>query len=113
MARALVTRDSLIELLNSSEPAKVQAVIGRALVILLKNQTVAEQDMNVTNENNGVGFTGSDARAGSITAKFWIKNQRLEGWMVDNWTRHNTRHVPRLAKYHRQLNTAAVAKTKK
>jgi hypothetical protein len=99
-------------MLNSNNPAKVQAVIGRALVVLLRNQTSDEQAMNTTNEDNGVGFTGADARGGSITAKFWIKNQRLEDWMVDNWTRPNTNGVPRLAKYHRQLNAAAEAKAK-
>jgi len=109
---ALVTRTSLTELLNSSNAAKVQAVIGRALVILLKNQTTDEQAMNATNEDNGIGFTGADARAGSITAKFWIKNQRLEDWMVDNWTRGNVNGVARLAKYHKQLNEAAKAKAR-
>lgn len=109
---ALVTRASLTELLNGSNPAKVQAVVGRALVILLKNQTADEQVMNATTEDNGIGFTGADARAGSITAKYWIKNQRLEDWMVDNWTRHNVNGVARLAKYHGQLNTAAMAKAK-
>lgn len=103
----LVTRESLTTLLNHPNPAKVQAVVGRALVVLLKNQTADEQVMNATTQDNGIGFTGADARAGSITAKFWIKNQRLEDWMVDNWTRKNTRGVCRLAKYHKQLNSAA------
>lgn len=109
---AIVTRESLTEMLESSNAAKVQAVVGRALVVLLRNQTADERVMNTTNEDNGIGFTGADARAGSITAKFWIKNQRLEDWMIDNWTRKNTRGVCRLAKYHRQLNTAAEAKAK-
>jgi len=109
---AIVTRDSLTNLLNSSNPAKVQAVVGRALVVLLRNQTADEQAMNTTNVDNGEGFTGADARAGSITAKFWIKNQRLEDWMIDNWTRKNINGVCRLAKYHRQLNAAAKAKAK-
>lgn len=110
---ALVTRESLTELLSSNNPAKVQAVIGRALVVLLNNQTRDEQVMNTTNEDNGIGFTGADARAGSITAKFYIKNKRLEDWMVDNWTRGNINGVARLAKYHKQLNAAAEAKAAK
>jgi len=107
---AIVTRESLTNMLETANAAKRQAIIGRALVVLLRNQTSDEQAMNTTNEDNGVGFTGADARGGSITAKFWIKNQRLEDWMVDNWMRPNANGVPRLAKYHKQLDAAAQAK---
>jgi len=109
---AIITRESITTLIENANDAKRQAIVGRALVILLKNQTADEQTMNATNEDNGIGFTGADARAGSITAKFWIKNQRLEDWMVDNWTRKNARGVLRLAKYHKQLDMAAKAKAK-
>ena len=41
---------------------------GRALVALLARQTVAEQQMEATVCDNGVGFTGADAKiATSIT----------------------------------------------
>ena len=108
---AIVTRDSIKTMLENPNRAYRQAVIGRALIVLLKNQTADEQVSNETKEDNGIGFTGADARAGSLTAKFWIKHQRLEDWMIDNWCRVGKSGFPRLAKYHRQLN--AVAKAKK
>ncbi len=108
---ATVTRETLTEMLSNTNPAYVQTVIGRALIVLLKNQTADEQALNQTNEDNGIGFTGADARAGSLTAKYWIKHQRLEDWMVDNWKRVGTKGYSRLAKYHRQLNAAVRNKT--
>ena len=66
---AIVTRDSLTNLLNSSNPAKVQAVVGRALVVLLRNQTANEQALHTTNVDTGEGFTGADRRTASSTPK--------------------------------------------
>jgi len=102
-----VTRDSIKEMLENSNPAYVQAVIGRALVVLFKNQTADEQESNTTNKDNGIGFTGADAFGGSLTAKFYIKHKRLEQWMVDKWLKAGKNGYPRLAKYHAQLNKAA------
>jgi hypothetical protein len=109
---AIVTRDSLTTMIEEANDAKRQAIVGRAMVVIFKNQTDDERVMNATNKDNGVGFTGADARAGSLTAKYFIKHQRLEDWMIDNWTRTNTRGVMRIAKYHKQLNAAAKAKAK-
>jgi len=107
---AIVTRESLTKLIETANHAKKQAIVGRALVVILNNQTAEEQVANETKQDNGIGFTSADARAGSITAKYWLKHQCLEDWMIDNWTRKNTRGVLRLAKYHKQLNAAAKAK---
>jgi hypothetical protein len=107
---AIVTRESLTEMIEQANDAKRQAIVGRALVVIFNNQTDSEKVVNDTKEDNGVGFTGADARAGSLTAKFWLKHQRLEDWMMDNWTRKNVRGVMRLAKYHKQLDAAAQAK---
>jgi hypothetical protein len=104
---AKVTRKSITEMLNSPNPAYVQAVIGRALVVLLNNQTRDEQANNTTTQDNGIGFTGADARSGSITAKYFIKHHSLQDWMVEKWTKPNRNGIPRLAKYHAQLNAAA------
>jgi hypothetical protein len=106
----LVTRESLTTMIEQANEAKRQAIIGRALVVIFNNQTENEKTVNQTNQDNGVGFTGADARAGCLTAKFWLKHQRLEDWMVDNWTRKNARGTMRIAKYHKQLNTAAEKK---
>jgi len=99
-----VTAESIKAMLENSNPAYVQAVIGRALVVIFNNQTTDEQDDNSTNKSNGIGFTGADAYSGSLTAKFYLKHKRLEDWMVDKWAKPNRKGVPRLAKYHGQLN---------
>ncbi len=103
----LVTRASLLELLN--DDTKRPHVIGRALVALFHNQTRDEQATNDTKVNNTIGFTGTDARDGSITAKYYIKHKTLLPWQIDNWMK-DFRGFPRITKYHRQLNLAAQAK---
>ena len=45
--------------------------IGRALVHLFRRQTEDEQESNSTRHDNQRGFTSSDARRGSITAKYY------------------------------------------
>ena len=105
--KTIVTRTSLQAMLNNDSPEYVAQVIGRALVILFKNQTRDEQSMNATNQDNGIGFTGADAHSGSITAKYYIKHKTLMDWQVARWLKHGTRGYSRLAKYHKQLNMAA------
>jgi hypothetical protein len=109
---AQVTRSSLIKLLNDERGHEfVQHVVGRACVALFKRQTEAEQATNDTNVLNYEGFSGSDARQGSLTAKYYLKHNRLEEWMVDQWTKE-WRGRPRLVKYWKQLNEAAKEKEK-
>lgn len=103
----LVTKESIIMMLSNPNPAYVQAVIGRALVVLLNRQTREEAAANITNKHNMIGFTGADAKAGSIGAKYWIKHKTLLDWQVAQWTRPNRNGVPRLAKYWRQLDDEA------
>jgi len=107
-----VTRDSLKEMLENPNREYVMHVVGRALVVLFKNQTRDEQSSNTTNKDNGIGFTGADAHSGSLTAKSYIKNKKLLDWQIDKWTKIARNGYPRLAKYHSQLNTAAEAKRK-
>jgi len=102
-----VTRNSLQAMLDNDNPEYVAQVIGRALVVLFKNQTRDEQSMNATNQDNGIGFTGADAHSGSITAKYFIKHKTLMDWQVARWTKPASSGYARLAKYHKQLNTAA------
>lgn len=106
----LVTRESLEALLADDRGHEfVQHVVGRALVALFDRQTKDEQATDDTHEWNTVGFSGADARSGSITAKTYLKNGRLLDWQVDAWTR-DFRGRPRLCKYHKQLNDIAVKK---
>ncbi len=106
-----VTRESLQAMLDNPNQDYVIRVIGRALVVLLKNQTADEQTMNTTNVDNGIGFTGADAKGGSITAKYFIKHKTLLDWQVDRWLKPASNGFARLAKYHKQLNEAAKAKS--
>ena len=110
---AIVTRDSLTKMLNEDSLFSTMHVVGRALVVLLNNQTADEQANNVTSHSNGYGFTGADAYSGTITAKYYLSHKRLEEWQIALWTRKNGRGVPRLAKYHAQLNVAAEEKAVK
>lgn len=109
--KVIVTRDSLQAMLDNPNQEYVIKVVGRALVALLKRQTEEEQNMNTTNLHNGIGFTGADAKAGSLTAKSFIKHQTLQDWQVAQWTRPAKNGYSRLTKYAAQLNEIAVAKS--
>jgi beta-galactosidase GanA len=109
----IVSRDSLQSMLDTSDTTKVMHIVGRALIALLKRQTEVEQSNNSTVEHNGIGFAGCDARSGSITAKYYIKHNRLDQWMVDKWLKQGKNNYSRLAKYHSQLNEIAIEKSKK
>jgi hypothetical protein len=113
MSEAIVTRDTIAEMLKNDNPKYVAAVIGRALVVLFNNQTADEKESNDTNKENGVGFTGADAYSGCLTAKYYIKHKALLDWQVERWTKLASNGYPRLAKYHAQLNKAALAKAPK
>jgi hypothetical protein len=88
-------------------------VIGRALIALLENQTRDEQYSNATTNHNNIGFTGADARSGSLTAKYFRKHGKLLDWQIDRWTKPGSNGYPRLCKYWKQLNEAAEAKAAK
>lgn len=103
----LVTRESLQRLIDDANKAKSIAIVGRALVHLLKRQTQAEQSDNNTTDHNGIGFTGTDGRCGSLTAKYFIRHNTLLDWQLDKWTRKNTKGYSRITKYHKQLNEVA------
>ena len=105
-----MTRDSLRDMLANSDAVKIQHIVGRALVVLLNNQTRDEQASNTTNRNNGVGFAGMDARGGSLTAKSYLKNRSLQDWQVQKWTKPGSNGYPRLCKYWLQLDMAAKEK---
>jgi len=105
-----VTSEVLTTMIETADEAKRQAIIGRALVVIFNNQTEGEKASNQTNKDNGVGFTGADAHSGCITAKYYLKYQRLLDWQVDKWIKRNRNGVMRIAKYHKQLDAAAKSK---
>ena len=109
----LVTRDSIQTMLNNPNHKYVEAVVGRALVQLYKRQTSEEQVINDTKDANGVGFAGCDGKSGTLTAKYYLKHQSLQQWMIDKWTTVSERTgYSRLCKYHTQLNQIAQQKSK-
>ncbi len=106
----IVTKESIQSMLDNPNHNYVMQVIGRALVGLYKRQTESEQIDNTTKIHNNIGFAGCDAKSGSLTAKYFLKHNKLEQWMIDNWTRRGTKGYSRLCKYHSQLNEIAINK---
>jgi hypothetical protein len=87
----------------------IQHVVGRACVVLFNRQTTSEKASNDASVLNFEGFSGPDARQGSLTAKYYLRHKKLLDWQVDMWTKE-WRGRPRLAKYWKQLNEAAESK---
>jgi hypothetical protein len=110
MAQHIVTREYIADKLTSTDQDFVSRFIGRALVVLFNRQTVDEKSTNDTKHHNMMGFTGADARQGSLSAKYFLKHGKLEDWQIKAWTRPNKHGVPRLAKYWQQLDQAAKQK---
>lgn len=107
-ATVIVSKESLKKMLESEDRRYVEKVVGRALVAIFKNQTEDEKAINATDVNNGIGFTGADARSGSLTAKSYLKKQKLEDWQLEKWLKLQKDGYPRICKYHGQLNAVAV-----
>lgn len=106
----MITKDSLQQMLTTAEADRQMHLVGRALVALLNRQTASEQQANATEQHNGVGFAGCDAKSGSLTAKTYLKYGRLEKWQIDKWMRPGRGGYARLCKYHAQLNQIAEEK---
>ena len=91
---------------NSYSTERLGAVVGRALVVLFKRQTAAEQAQNNAVNTNNIGFSKGDSKCGCITAKYYIKNKKLEDWMIERWLNCNERGEMRITKYWRQISEA-------
>ena len=104
----LITREKLQEMID--DPKRQELIVGRALVVLLNNQTDGEQRSATTNEQNGEGFTGADAYGGTLTAKYYLKHKKLLDWQLEKWTRKQKNGYSRLTKYWKQLDQAAKVK---
>lgn len=85
-------------------------IIGRALVAIFKRQTSEERDGNLTKYHNGIGFSGQDARLGSIGAKYYLKHGTLTEGLMRGWLKTGRNGLPRITKYTRQLNEIAIQK---
>lgn len=106
-----VTKNWIAEYVRIQPDHKVANMVGRALVALLRRQTEEEQATQQTRIHNGVGFTGPDARRGTIAAKTFLKHGKfLHEWQWRRWVVPDRKGYPRIAKYARQLNEIAEAK---
>lgn len=113
MSQILVTKESIQKMLDNPNRLYVMNVIGRALVAIWNRQTEDEKSTNETKIHNGIGFAGCDARSGSLTARSYLKNKRLEDWQMDRWMKKSEKSgYARLCKYHTQLNQIALSKQK-
>lgn len=106
-----LTQSQIIAALEDPRREFVERYIGKALVALFHRQLEDEKKSNTARHFNTLGFSSSDARDGTITAKFFLKHERLEDWQIGNWKKE-FRGKPRLAKYHRQLSEIAESKKK-
>lgn len=104
----LVTRDSIQQLLNKSDQHRIHT-IGHALRAIFLRQTEQERSANLTTVHNTIGFSGPDARTGSLAAKYYMKHKTLQPWMINIWSKEVC-GFPRICKYWRQLDQIAKAR---
>ena len=104
----IVTRESFMSMLIASRERQ-KKVVGRALVALMKRQTEDEKSSLQTKHENARGFSASDAKSGTLCARYFLKHGTLQDWQFANWMREE-KSLPRIAKYVRQLNEIALEK---
>lgn len=105
----IVTHETILNALSDPRPGFKERFIGKALVAIFNNQTEDEQNVNDTKIHNEIGFSASDAYSGSLTAKYFLRHRTLLPWQVEKWLKPISRKtsLPRIAKYHKQLDTIA------
>ena len=91
-------KESIQALLAQNDKA-----VARAVVAIYNRQTEDEKASAVTVKDNGVGFSGIDARRGTYYAEYVMKTGRLSG-------RHLELARKMVSKYWRQLAEIANAK---
>ena len=111
--QVLISKEKFKQMLEDADVDKRMHIVGRALVVIFNNQTSSEQIGNVTDVDNGIGFTGFDGKGGSLTAKSYLYKKSLLPWQVAAWTRKDKNGWPRICKYHSQINDAAVKKAER
>lgn len=93
-----------------SDPKYGPHAIGKALVVLLKNQTSAEQASETTINRNGEGFRPCHARMGTSMAEFYRRVGFLTPKQIDYWRRPMKDGNMKIGVYWRQLAEAAEVK---
>lgn len=90
-----------------------EKVIARALLAVYQFQTASEQACRETSKRNNAGFSQADANVASRCVEHFIKTGQLKPWMITVWMHPTKNGLPRICKYHRQLNLIAIANAKK
>jgi hypothetical protein len=108
-----LTKENIQALLLRKDDVGMHAC-GRALCVLLRNQTLDEKRDADTKHRNDRGFTPSDARRGTSMAQFYMRNgwltpAQMSYWQDPAWT--EARRI-RITKYWGQLLEAAEEKQK-
>lgn len=93
-----MNKQDIVKLLQTNDKA-----IARALLVLNERQTLDEQNSEATKYDNGVGFTGADARMGTSMAQFYAARGYLTDKQLAYWKKPNKNGVWRICKYAQQL----------
>lgn len=102
----MMTKTEITELLKTNDKA-----VARALLVLLDNQTVDEQNTEATRHHNGEGFRPCHARMGTSMAKQYRDRGFLSPKQIAYWRREGKEGM-RISIYWRQLAEAAERKAK-
>jgi len=113
MPNVIVSKEYMINFLATKDKEKVIQFVGRALVALFQRQVEEEKADNKSRIENSRGFSKPDARNGSLTAKYFMKNGTLLDWQLALWVEKEFRDRPRIVKYSEQLNEIALEKKAK
>jgi len=105
----MLTKDAILAVLTRQDEVGKRAV-GRALLVLLRNQTADEQQTQSTRHNNQMGFTKSDAKKGTGMATYFQRFSRLSDAQVNYWRQVTPSGRMRIGKYWKQLAIAAEEK---
>ncbi len=108
-----ITKDSIQALLVRTDHIGMHSV-GRALNVLLANQTFDERQTEATRHHNKTGFTPSDAKRGTGMARFYQRTGHLTEKQLAYWQQPARTEAGRIriTKYWRQIVEAAEAKQK-
>lgn len=110
LIRPIANREEILSLL-AENTEKGERAVGRALVVLLKNQTNAEQRDEATLESNGVGFNAVDAKRGTRDALYYLQHKALPHGSLVYWRGASRNRKSRIAKYVTQLQVASIHKS--
>lgn len=100
-----LNKESIVALLERNDKA-----VGRALLVLYRNQTFDEQSNQDVKYQNGKGFRPAHARMGTSMATFFMNKGYLSQKQTAYWRVRDVKGNMRIGIYWRQLLKAAEAK---